>query len=207
MTPQTFVFFDIETTGLSIYSESITELCFIAVSRSSVFTNAGYPRIQQKLTLCFNPQRLVQPKAMELSGLTNDLLTEYPTFSKKAAMIVDFLQRLPQPVGLLAHNGDRFDFRLFARHLTEAGINILNLQGVVCCDTLKAFKETWKGFSSYKLSDVHETVCGQTPKDVHTAEGDCAMLREIMCGLDAELPLSWTPLSHYMSMFNEQDTF
>lgn len=68
---KTFIFFDIETTGLPSTENrktKITELCLNAV-RSEHVEMGTYPRIQNKLTLCFNPQKLIQPIAAEITGI------------------------------------------------------------------------------------------------------------------------------------------
>ena len=68
---QTFVILNLQTTGYS-KPRMITELCFIAVSRSTLL-GAGYdgsqiPRVGNRLTLCFNPGKDIEPHAEDISG-------------------------------------------------------------------------------------------------------------------------------------------
>lgn len=71
MNIQNFVFFDIETTGLPYqeYNKTrITELCFVAV-QSEHLSLGVYPRVQNKLALCFNPHKFINPQATEITGI------------------------------------------------------------------------------------------------------------------------------------------
>lgn len=70
---QSFIFFDIETTGLPFeeYNRTrITEMCFVAVQSEHISLGV-YPRVQNKLALCFNPQKMISPTATELTGMYN----------------------------------------------------------------------------------------------------------------------------------------
>ena len=64
-----------------------------------------------KLTLCFDPVKNISDEATRFSaGLTNDLLSGQARFdSDTTKLLAAWLARLPGPVCLVAHNGDRFD--------------------------------------------------------------------------------------------------
>lgn len=66
---KTFVFLDLETTGLPSLENNetkITEFCMIAVQGEHLLE--GISRVQNKTSFCFNPNRLISGKATELSG-------------------------------------------------------------------------------------------------------------------------------------------
>lgn len=67
----TFVFYDIETTGLITCDfPKITELAFTACSREHLL-NANkneIPRAVHKLLLVFNPQKVIQPDSTRITG-------------------------------------------------------------------------------------------------------------------------------------------
>ena len=57
----TFVFFDLEATGLQETNPKITELSFVAVHRHGLTETPKVkpPRVIEKLTLCFCPMKSV----------------------------------------------------------------------------------------------------------------------------------------------------
>jgi len=60
---QTFIFLDLETTGLIGDNPKITEIALIAVKRESIY-NCGKnfpPRVLHKLVLPINPQKITLP--------------------------------------------------------------------------------------------------------------------------------------------------
>lgn len=67
---KTFIFFDIETTGLREPIE-ITELAMVAISREDLLrarTNGPFPRIMQKLVIHIQPQNEIEVGAARISG-------------------------------------------------------------------------------------------------------------------------------------------
>lgn len=67
---KTFIFFDIETTGLSNPIE-ITELAMVAVSREDLLkakANGSLPRIMQKLVIQIKPKKDIERDAARISG-------------------------------------------------------------------------------------------------------------------------------------------
>lgn len=64
---KSLVFFDIEATGLS--KSRITELCLLSVQRDDLLTTVGTPRVVNKVTLCVNPQKCMEPEACKLTGM------------------------------------------------------------------------------------------------------------------------------------------
>ena len=112
----TFVFFDTETTGLpTTHSPRITELSFCAVERSQ-FLNASPsspPRVTNRLNICIDPIREIEPAASKISGLSNESLELQSRFNEETALLLTgFLKRLKGPVCLVAHGGESFDFPL-----------------------------------------------------------------------------------------------
>lgn len=68
----TFVFFDIETTGLvSCDPPKITELAFTACTREHLLQAAKHeiPRAVHKLLLPFNPQKVIHHEAVRITGM------------------------------------------------------------------------------------------------------------------------------------------
>lgn len=67
---KSFIFLDLETTGLPHLENNrtkITELCMIGIQTDHLRLGV-VPRVQQKLTLCFNPWKRISDKSEEITG-------------------------------------------------------------------------------------------------------------------------------------------
>ncbi|XP_028046087.1 uncharacterized protein LOC105833606 isoform X2 [Monomorium pharaonis] len=140
---QTFVFFDLETTGLIREKDmpKITEIALIAVSRESICNCNGnsLPRILQKLVIPVNPQKIIPPNVEHMTKLYNENMQLLQPFeSGLYELIMHFLQRLTPPICFAAHNGDKFDYPIFLGELEQIN-KILNNE-ILCIDTLKMFQ-------------------------------------------------------------------
>lgn len=141
----TYVFFDLETTGLpreEFNRTKITELCMVAVKREHVLdTLPGHvPRVLHKLTRCFNPGKRITERSSELTGLDNFLLEHENYFDITIFDIINnFLNTLTKPVCLVTHNGFNFDFPILKRQLDM--LNVRFSGDVLCADSLDAFSD------------------------------------------------------------------
>jgi three prime repair exonuclease-1 len=67
---KTFVFLDLETTGLPHLEHNltkITELCAVSVQADHIELGV-FPRVHNKLNLCFNPHKMISPDSTEITG-------------------------------------------------------------------------------------------------------------------------------------------
>ena len=71
---QTFITFDLETTGLFDKPRRITEIALVAALREHIlgFENdkdgVALPRVLSKICVCVNPMKMISPSAIEVSG-------------------------------------------------------------------------------------------------------------------------------------------
>ncbi|XP_048343657.1 three prime repair exonuclease 2 [Sphaerodactylus townsendi] len=182
---QTFVFLDVETTGLPPAQPCIAELCLFAVNRHSLQCPAldlsqfpQPPRILDKLTLCIDPEKPFAPKAEEITGLSNQTLEENckPHFNSAVVEAMRaFLDRQAGPICLVAHNGLGFDFPLLRTELWRVDADLP--PDTSCLDTLPALKDLDQAANkSYRLGEVFRRFYGQDPVGAHSAEGDVLTL-------------------------------
>lgn len=140
---QTYVFLDLETTGMpqsELNKTRITELSMVAVKTAHLLvTRPGMtPRVQNKLTLCFNPRRMIEFGCTEVTGLCNDLLEQEGIFDMDAFITINnFIKRLTEPVCLIAHNGFNFDYPILKRHLVNLGVSFPD--NLLSADSYHAF--------------------------------------------------------------------
>ncbi|XP_072944312.1 uncharacterized protein [Epargyreus clarus] len=157
----TFVIFDIETTGLPRCEKNrtkITELTFLAVSVKDIEeANISQMPLINKLSYLFNPERNIQLEVTALTGLSNKALKNQLIFKNRISSINLFLNELPKPVCLVAHNGNSFDFKLLRSEYKDAGADLPD--DLYCVDTLWGFKHILKDNNL-----CHERIAANTSK-------------------------------------------
>lgn len=143
----TYVFFDTETTGLPWQERNqtkIIEASFLAVSRKDLMkTPYGSLPTLSKLTFLLNPRRPIDPFVTGLTGLNNNMLKDSPEFKDKIRSIYKFLDNLPKPVCLVAHNGDLFDFKILLAECRDIKESLP--EDLLCADSLVGFRKLLKG--------------------------------------------------------------
>lgn len=204
---KTFVFLDLEGTGLMDTLPKVTELCLVAVHRSALENplrdQAGVllpPRIQDKLCLCMDPGKSLGAHAAEITGLCNRTLqsNEKRAFDASTAAIVrNFLLRQAQPICLVAHGGDRYDFPLLKAELLFQAADLPF--SLYCMDQWRAVKglderrrampRVIKGY--YTLEGIYRRFYHQEPKASHSAEGDVLTLLMVFL-YEAKDLLKWS---------------
>ncbi|MEE6505759.1 hypothetical protein FKM82_005648 [Ascaphus truei] len=189
---KTFVFLDLEATGLPCDRPKITEICLVAVHLCSlenpVEDESGelqLPRVVDKLCLCVDPGKPVNEAAAKITGLRTEHLCDNQKQSFDPCLVnlvKEFLKRQAQPVCLVAHNGFGYDFPLLKTELQQQGGDFPG--SLLCLDSLQAFRrldkqenhevESVKGY--YSLSKMYKRAFGRDPADCHFAEGDVLTL-------------------------------
>ncbi|KYN43597.1 Three prime repair exonuclease 2 [Trachymyrmex septentrionalis] len=144
---QTFVFFDLETTGLiqKNVMPRITEIALVAVSTESIRNGNKncLPRVLHKLVLPVNPQKVIPVQVQHITKLYNeDMQVLQPFKSELYELIIHFLQRLTPPICFAAHNGNNFDYPIFLEELKC--INKILSDEILCIDTWKMFEDFYK---------------------------------------------------------------
>ncbi|KAI5641214.1 exonuclease domain-containing protein [Phthorimaea operculella] len=136
------VFFDIETTGLPFQEKNqtkIIEFSFVATLRKHLEqTSYGLLPPVRRLTFVLNPQRPICAEVTKLTGLSMEDLKKAPTFEEKVKTIIAFLEDLPSPVCLVAHNGNSFDYKILLAEFNDASANLP--ENLFCVDSLMAFR-------------------------------------------------------------------
>lgn len=116
------VFHDLETTGTSITQDRIVEIALIKV----------YP-LREKVTFhsYFNPGIAMNPEAAEVTGLSDEFLSDKPKFTDRAAEILSFIEGCD----LAGHNILTFDIPMLAEELARCGFDFP--KGVRYVDTVR----------------------------------------------------------------------
>ncbi|MFR4161481.1 MAG: PolC-type DNA polymerase III [Paraclostridium sordellii] len=109
---QTFVVFDIETTGFSNTNDKITEIGAVKIENFKVV---------DRFSELVNPEVDISYKIQELTGITNDLVSDKPTIEE---ILPKFLEFVGDSV-LVAHNAE-FDMGFISQKSREQGLEFKN---------------------------------------------------------------------------------
>ena len=154
--PDSYVVFDLETSGLDPAKYEIIEI-------GAIRFEGGHETGQYHTYV--KPVSPVPSQASGINGITNEMLRSAPSFDEISADFVGFLKDLP----LVAHNA-RFDMHFLQTELKR------RLENQVI-DTLKLSRELIPGLENYKL----ETLKQYFGMDVgsHNALDDCLVAAKV----------------------------
>ena len=217
MNIQTIVYLDLESTGLKESGRPrISEISLVAVNTKDFLKSQSYindliskkencdkilPRILNKITLCVYPMAPVLPDVSIITGLDNYNLYGQAKFDINTVELIDsFLRRLPAPVCLVSHNGDRFDFPLLKAELDKCGGKLEH--SLLCADSYIAIRSIFQcrhdilPKMSFSLINLHQRVFGCLPETSHGAEADCLTLLKVTAVLGVEF-IDWVEDNYY----------
>lgn len=104
------VFLDIESTGLDTSLDRIVELAVLKVTPQNEYINKTYR---------YNPGIEIPQEAIDIHGITNEMIKDCPSFTKHAKGILSFIDGCD----LAGFNSNRYDFPLLYSELARAGVD------------------------------------------------------------------------------------
>ena len=153
VTPMLYAIVDIETTGGYASGSGITEI--------AIFIHNGV-RVVDRFTSLINPQRPIPLAIQALTGITDKLVADSPTFNELAPRIFALLNgRI-----FVAHNVN-FDYSFVKHHLVEAGYPL----DVRKLCTVRMSRKLRPGLPSYSLGKLCDAL-GIPISHRHRAAGD-----------------------------------
>ena len=171
------LFFDIESTGLNIASDSIIELCFVKIlpgSEQRVKTWRVKPWDYER-----GCQRPINPSAQAVHGISAEDLADCPTFSEIAEEVVEWLSGSD----LAGFNSAKFDLPMLAEeiervrrwHKRELPIDLHQMKMVDVQNIFHAMEPR-------TLKAAYMFYCGRDLVDAHAAEADTLATYEVLKG-------------------------
>jgi DNA polymerase-3 subunit epsilon len=148
-----YAILDIETTGGKFNEEGITEI--------AVYKFDGHQIVDQFISL-INPEKDIQPFVVNLTGISNRMLTNAPKFHEVAKRIVE----ITTDCVLVAHNA-KFDNRILSTEFRRLGFDF---ERKTLC-TVELSKKLIPDQSSYKLGRLCRSL-GIPMSSRHRADGD-----------------------------------
>ena len=136
-----YIAFDLETTGLNPQKDCITE---IAACR---FING---KIQDRYTTLINPGITVPNNIVEITGITDDMLSDAPSIEDALPKLIKFLGHSP----LVGHNLD-FDYAFIKESCTKNGISFPDVYMYDTLSLARTFIYFHNSFSLTSLCDYY----------------------------------------------------
>ena len=171
------VFFDIESTGLNIASDSIIELSFVKIhpgARQEVKTWRVKPWDYERQC-----QRPINPSAQAVHGISAEDLADCPTFYQIVDEVIGYLT----DSDLAGFNSAKFDLPMLAeeiervRKFTGKDIQI-NLHEMKMVDVQNIFHM----MEPRTLKAAYMFYCGKDLENAHAAEADTLATYEVLKG-------------------------
>ena len=156
------IFFDLETTGLTIGKDHIVELCFIRQDPN---------RCERAETLRFNPGMHIPKASSDVHGITDEDVKDCPTFAEKA----EELARVFEGCDLAGYNSNRFDVPMLAEEFAFAGIDI-HIEEKRLIDVQNIFHK----MEQRTLVAAYKFYCGRNLEDAHSALADTRATLEVL---------------------------
>lgn len=144
------VVFDLEATGLDLVNDRIIQISYVKVSpgdkegeeeRKSIFVNPGKP---------------IPAFVQQLTGITDDMVKDAPTFKQLAKQLADSF------IGcdFAGFNSDRFDVPMLAEEFLRAGIDfdfskcrLIDAQNIFHKREPRNLAEAYRFYTGHKMED------------------------------------------------------
>lgn len=158
------VFFDLETTGLSIGKDRIIEIAMLKVNPDGT---------TQEYVKRVNPEIPISKEAEQVHGITEADLIFAPKFTEIADEILRFLDNCD----LAGYNCNKFDLPLLVEELLRAGKKF-DFRDIKCIDVQNIFHK----MEPRNLSAAYRFYCQKEMIDAHQALADTRATFEILKG-------------------------
>lgn len=169
------VFFDIESTGLNIPTDSIIELSFVKV----------FPDGEQRIkTWKIKPwdyehtcQRPISPEASKVNGITDDMLVGCPTFYQVADEVAEWLK----DSDLCGFNSSKFDLPMLAEEFERTALAGKDLKVDLHEPLMVDVQNIYHAMEPRNLRAAYRFYCGgEDFENAHTAEADTVATFEVL---------------------------
>lgn len=182
------IFYDLETTGLNVFHNRITEICCIKQIPLD-FNN-------QTFTTLINPEAEIPEIVTKITGIDKSMVIDKPTFNQISDQLLTFIHNnasTDETIYFVAHNNDGFDKLVLTSHFKRRCIDIKHYNWKFI-DTLLLAKKTFPHFKKFNLKSLCEQLSIPT-LNAHRAEEDTKMLKNLYyrildaIHLDTKIPL------------------
>jgi DNA polymerase-3 subunit epsilon len=147
------IFFDIESTGLNVMRDRILQIAFIKYPK-----DGGDPI---ELEMMINPGIPIAEEAMNVHGITPDMLRNKPSFKDVAEKLFNFIGT----ADLSGYNSDRFDIPMLMEEFNRYGYDLeiekrrtIDVQKIFYKMEPRTLKAALKFYCNKSLTDAHNAL-------------------------------------------------
>lgn len=156
------IFFDIESTGLSITQDRIVELSALKIKINGD---------QEIKTRRLNPTIPISPEAQRIHGISNEDVKDCPTFKEVAKSLSNWMLGCD----FAGYNSIKFDIPMLAEEFLRAGIDF-DFRKRKMVDIQNIFHK----MEQRTLSAAYKFYCSKDLENAHSAEADTVATYEIL---------------------------
>lgn len=168
------IVFDLETTGLDLVKDRIIQLSYIKVLTDNS---------EKKGNILINPGMPIPAMVQQLTGITDDMVKDAPTFKEKAAE----LNKEFAGCDFCGYNSNRFDVPMLAEEFLRAGIDfdfskcrLIDAQTIFMKQERRNLAAAYKFYTGHRMEDDFRA---------HRADQDTAATYAVLKGeLDMYAP-------------------
>jgi DNA polymerase-3 subunit epsilon len=158
------VFFDVETTGLSVGKDRIVEISMLKVMPSGE---------QISKTLLINPQVPIPIECSELHGIYDIDVKDKPVFAEVADEIIDFID----DSDLAGYNSNKFDIPLLVEEFLRCGKEF-DMRNRYFVDVQNIYHR----MEPRTLAAAYKFYCHKELADAHRAKADTQATYDVLMG-------------------------
>ena len=165
-----YVLFDLETTGVSSYSDEVIEISAVKVRKG---------KIVDEFSELVNPCRKIPWQASQVNNITDNMVAKAPTFD---IVLKKFIEFIGEDV-LVGHNIASFDMKFIYRDCEKYYGRTISNDYI---DTLRLAKVCFPTWRNRKLSDLADYY-GISTDGAHRALTDCKINQKVFELLGKEM--------------------
>jgi len=156
------IFFDLETTGLSITQDRIVQIGYIKVMPNGT---------EEEGNLLINPEQHIPEEASNIHHITDEMVADKPTFRQMAGR----LEQIFKGCDLAGYNSNRFDVPLLIEEFLRADVKF-DLSKVRFVDVQSIFYKK----EPRNLTAAYRYYCGKNLEGAHSADADIRATYEVL---------------------------
>ena len=154
-------FIDLETTGLSVASDRIIEICILKVN-----VDNG----TETKTMRINPEMPITPESSRITGIKDEDVKDCKTFKQVATELAQFIGN----ADIAGYNSNKFDVPLLLEEFLRAEIDFdLSSRKLIDVQNIFHFMEPRTLAAAYKF------YCDKKIENAHNAEADIKATYEV----------------------------
>lgn len=180
------VVFDLETTGTSINSDRIVELCYIKVMPDGT---------EHTKTMRFNPGIPIPHEVSLIHGIYDEDIKDAPVFKQKARELAEEFKGCD----FAGFNSNKFDFPLLVEEFLRAGVEF-DVENRKFVDAQRIYHM----MEQRTLAAAYKFYCGKVLENAHSAEADTIATLEVLKAQITHYPELQNDIE-YLHNFTKQD--